>query len=163
MHSKAQMAKYDHLPLRVRERERIRNTYDYFDGKITSMELKRLEDGTDRWQASRLLMSGEITPKEFRGIEPAYKVNYGEAFLALARRALGMNDTGRTVTRRDEFGETEVENDTLNVGNPNGAQPSAPNSTATTTGNADTSGKPERTVLHDDGELEVLKPEKKAK
>jgi hypothetical protein len=74
-----------------------------------------------------------------------------------------MNDTGRTVTRSDEFGTTTVEDDTLNAGNPNGAKPSAPNSTATTTGNTDTHGQPERTVLHDDGELEVLKPEKKAK
>lgn len=70
-----------------------------------------------------------------------------------------MNDTGRTVTRRDEFGETQIENDTTSAGNPNGAQPSAPNSTASTTGNENAQGQPERIIFHDDGELEILKPE----
>lgn len=40
----------------------------------------------DRWDAARRLMAGEITPDEYRELEPSYQTDYAGAMLDLARK-----------------------------------------------------------------------------
>ena len=67
-----------------------------------------------------------------------------------------MNPTGRTTKTTDDTGTYTTENDTLSSNNPNGEKVSAPNSTAQPVGTRGASETPERIVLHDDGDLEVM-------
>lgn len=81
--------KYAHLPLELREQERLFDLNEYLSGKIDLRQLKAREQGTDRWQASRMLMQDRCTVAQYQAIEPSYKTDYVAAFLDLASNGMG--------------------------------------------------------------------------